>query len=309
MKLKILFSTILVITFTNVICQNIGNPTQYTLNPLSINPAFAGGREALNISSFFQEKWSGINGAPSTFSLSVDAPLFDNTIGLGVMYTKDTYGVTDDDQFYLSYSYRIYWGKSVLSLGLGAGINNTQTRYSDLTVIDAGDDIYLQKSKSYLKPNFRFGIFYSFKDLYFGFSVPEAVNYAFDKINDEYIVDFDFKYYEYLYNIGYVIRVTPNFKVYPSGLVSYMSQRNSSKYYYDARFHLGFFDKVWFGGSYRSERSLGSLIQVQLNNQLSIAYSYDFDIGQLSRYSNGTHGIMLRYVFQHKGDAISPLLF
>jgi hypothetical protein len=56
-------------------------------------------------------------------------------------------------------------------------------------------------------------------------------------------------------------------------------------------------------------RSMGALIQFAINNQLRIAYTYDFDFGQLGRYSNGSHEIMLRYEFHYKVEAVSPLNF
>jgi hypothetical protein len=66
---------------------------------------------------------------------------------------------------------------------------------------------------------------------------------------------------------------------------------------------------VWAGVSYRNNRSFGALIQFAINNQLRIAYTYDFDLGDLGSYSNGSHEIMLRYEFRYKVEAISPLNF
>ena len=54
---------------------------QYILNPLAINPAYAGNRGALNIATFFRKQWVGISGSPTTMTLSVDAPFLDNKLG------------------------------------------------------------------------------------------------------------------------------------------------------------------------------------------------------------------------------------
>ena len=37
---------------------------QYILNPLTINPAFAGNRGVLNMAAFYRKQWVGIKGSP-----------------------------------------------------------------------------------------------------------------------------------------------------------------------------------------------------------------------------------------------------
>src|SRR5450759_2666372 len=59
---------------------------QYVLNPLTINPAFAGNRGALNVAAFYRRQWVGISGSPETMTLSADAPFLDSKLG-SVSYT------------------------------------------------------------------------------------------------------------------------------------------------------------------------------------------------------------------------------
>ena len=37
---------------------------QYILNPLTINPSYAGSRGGLSIAAFYRQQWVGITGAP-----------------------------------------------------------------------------------------------------------------------------------------------------------------------------------------------------------------------------------------------------
>lgn len=48
---------------------------QYILNPLTINPSYAGNRGGLSVAAFYRRQWVGITGAPQTISLEVDAPV------------------------------------------------------------------------------------------------------------------------------------------------------------------------------------------------------------------------------------------
>ena len=78
---------------------------------------------------------------------------------------------------------------------------------------------------------------------------------------------------------------------------------------YDLNANLNFNNRFWIGASYRNGRSFGALLQLQVNNQFKIAYTYDFDTGNLGGYSNGSHEIMLRYEFRYKVNVVNPLIF
>src|SRR5659263_181107 len=78
---------------------------QYVLNPLTINPAYAGNRGALNIAAFYRRQWVGITGAPETITLAADSPLLDAKLGLGLIITSDKIGVTKETQFSTNYAY------------------------------------------------------------------------------------------------------------------------------------------------------------------------------------------------------------
>src|SRR5512142_2280981 len=105
---------------------------QYMLNPLSINPAYAGNRGVMNIAAFYRKQWVGIKGAPETVTLAMDAPLLNNKLGLGLVILNDKIGVTKETQFNTNYSYKIPTRNGILSLGLGAGLFVTNTAWSDL---------------------------------------------------------------------------------------------------------------------------------------------------------------------------------
>jgi hypothetical protein len=77
----------------------------------------------------------------------------------------------------------------------------------------------------------------------------------------------------------------------------------------DINANISYADRFWVGVSYKISRSLAGLFQFQINSQLRIAYTYDFDTGKIGRYSNGSHEIMLRYEFKYKADLVNPLIF
>jgi len=282
---------------------------QYVLNPLTINPAFAGSRGALNIAAFYRKQWIGVEGTPETLTFSIDALFSDQNIGLGLIIVSDKIGVTKENQFNANYAYKINIRDGILSFGLGAGVIVTNTAFSDLIVIDPGDEIYLADSRIFVVPNFSFGIHYSFHNYFAGVSIPRFLSYSFDFDRNKYFLNSDQSNHSYILNSGYIFEIGPGFKFFPSTLFRYSAVSTVEKFQYDINTHFCFFDRFWLGASYRNNRSFAGLFQFQPNNQLRIAYTYDFGISKLGRYGNGSHEIMLRYEFRYKVDAVNPLIF
>ena len=139
-----------------------------------------------------------------------------------------------------------------------------------------------------------------------GISIPKLLGYRFDFDKNKYTLKVNPGQYYYLFNTGYVFNLTPKSKFFPSTLVTFSP---GEKLLYDINAHFSFFDRLWVGASYRSNRSVAGLLQFAVNNQLRVAYTYDFDFGRLGRYSNGSHEIMLRYEFRYKVNVVNPLIF
>jgi type IX secretion system PorP/SprF family membrane protein len=279
---------------------------QYVLNPLTINPAFAGNRGALNVAAFYRRQWVGISGSPETMTLSADAPFLDSKLGLGLTFTSDKLGVTRQTQFQTTYAYKIGLGKGNLSFGLGAGLITTNTAWSDLVVLDPGDEYYLINSRVFVVPDFSFGAYYTYQNYFAGLSIPKLLNYQFDFNKNKYSLKFDMGQSYYLFNTGYLFTLTPKIKLFPSTLIYYSP---GEKLLFDLNAYVSYIDRFWAGLSYRNSRSLAALFQFAVNNQFRVAYTYDFDFGRLGRYSNGSHEIMLRYEFKYKVDVVNPLAF
>ena len=280
--------------------------SQYVLNPLIINPAYAGNRGALNVATFYRSQWVGITGAPKTMTIAADSPFLDSKLGLGFVITADKLGVTKETHFTSYYSYKISMADGNLSFGLGAGLITTNTAYSDLIVIDPGDENLLSDSRVFVVPDFSVGVYYATPSYYGGLSIPKLVGYKFNMDKNRYSLTFNPGQYNFLFNAGYIYSFSQKVKLLPSMLVTISP---GEKFLFDLNAYVSLNDRIWTGLSYRNGRSAGALFQFAINNQLRIAYTYDFDFGSLGRYSNGSHEIMLRYEFHYKIDVVNPLIF
>jgi hypothetical protein len=54
---------------------------------------------------------------------------------------------------------------------------------------------------------------------------------------------------------------------------------------------------------------LVGMVQCQLNYQLRMGYSYDFNFGDIGKYMNGSHEIVLNYVFKYSRKVTGPRQF
>ena len=297
---------LLFVCTSGLVCQLTPVTDQYVLNPLVINPAFAGNRGALNIAAFYRRQWAGIPGAPETATLTLDAPFINSKLGLGLLVINDKIGVTKETRFSSIYSFRISIGDGNLALGLGAGVIATNTAWADLIVNDPGDESYLTNSRVFVVPDFSFGVYYSIRNYFTGFSVPRLLGYTFDFDRNRYTMEFAPGDYRYLFNTGYLFTLSPRLRFFPSTLLSFSP---GEKVLYDINACFIMVERVWLGASYRNNRSVAGLLQLAINNQIRIAYTYGFDFGRLGSYSNGSHEIMVRYEFRYKVDVVNPLIF
>jgi hypothetical protein len=51
------------------------------------------------------------------------------------------------------------------------------------------------------------------------------------------------------------------------------------------------------------------MLQCQLNDQLRMAYAYDFDLSRTAQYKKGSHEILLNYVFSYTRKIVGPRQF
>lgn len=299
---------ILLLVFTAAVSSGQQAPVsdQYVLNPVLINPAYTGARGVLNIAGLYRRQWVGVEGAPQTIMLTGDTPLPDGKNSIGMYILRDRIGVTRETAVSALYSYRIEAGEGDLYFGLRAGIIATRTKWSDLIVLDNGDEFYLLDSKLFSVPDFSFGTYY-YRELYFlGFSIPRLLSYKFDFDKSRYSVRVKPGYYHYLLHGGYSFEIAPDVKFYPSALVTLSP---GERIQFDINAHFLLSDKLWVGTSFRTTKAISFLLQLAANNQFKIAYSYYMDFSRLGRFSNGSHEIMLRYEFSRKADVINPLIF
>lgn len=283
--------------------------SQYIFNGLIINPAYAGMHEMLSATLLYRNQWVNIPGAPKTEMLSIDAPLRNQKVGLGLNIEFDKIGVTSHSGIEGVYSYKIKFVKSTLSFGIQAGLGISNSNFTSVAYTDGGqsDEAFQNNSQDVL-PNFGFGMYYYTDRFYAGFSVPQIAGRSIQKaiLGNSEAAHLDLANH-YFINAGCLFNLSPDLKLKPSILLKYV---NGAPLEMDINGVLWFYDILALGASYRSLASVNILAQVRITNQLYFGYAYEYATTQLSSFSSGSHEIMLQYFFDFsRAKIVTPRYF
>jgi len=303
-----IITLLLLILGINGFAQQDPMYTQYMYNPIVVNPAFAGSREVGVLTGVFRKQWVGINGSPTTSSISYNAPIRRYDFGVGATLLYDALGPTSQTSLFLDYSYQIRFDqKGTLSLGLKGGFNYFYINYSGLNSTDPDDDLDQLENESLFLPNFGVGAYYYTDKLYLGLSVPKLLRNSLEKKGNNLDHLNREEWHVFLMG-GYIFKLSEVIDFKPSFISRYVMGSPLS-IELTATFML--YDKIWLGAMYRVGDSFGGLINWQINPKLNVGYSYDLSNSEIKAYNKGSHEITLSYAFlRDNGKRIlSPRFF
>lgn len=303
MRTKILIFALMLTCYTGF-AQQDAQYTQYMYNTININPAYAGSRGVMSIFGLHRTQWVGLDGAPTTNAFSINTPINNSNLGLGVSFVNDKIGPTSDNTISADLSYTIQTSEEFkLSFGIKASGNLFNLDVNRLNPADANDP-NLQNFDNEFSPNFGAGIYLHSDKMYFGLSVPNFLQDS--KYNDNEVAVFQERMNFYAIG-GYVFDISPSVKFKPAFLTKVVT---GSPLQVDASANFLFFDKLMLGAAYRWDAAISALAGFQVTDGLFIGYSYDRETTELRNYNSGSHEVFLRFeLFNKVSKLVSPRFF
>lgn len=287
--------------------------TQYMFNETFINPAYTGSKEAMSATLLHRQQWVSFAGRPITTSFSLHGPLKNKKMGLGISVMNEKIGVLSHNLTYINYAYRLKTGeKSTLAFGLMGGIHNQMNKFSDIKANNDGsvDPQFNQNNANTIAPNFGAGIYFTTKTFYAGLSVPRMIN---DKVkfgsngSRELSTKIEPQNFHYYLTAGNLFTLNSNLKLKGQAMVKAV-QNSPLQFDLNANFLIK--DKIWAGASYRNGSAVSAIFGVQVSSQFLVSYAFDYTLNSIQKYSQGSHEIVLNYVFSYKGKkVITPRFF
>ncbi|TVR79784.1 MAG: type IX secretion system membrane protein PorP/SprF [Chitinophagaceae bacterium] len=307
---KNIFALVIVsiIFISDIQAQQFPIFSQYRENSFVLNPAVAGSNDYRMISLSYRNQWTGINESPQTQNATFRTPIHRSNLGIGVNIVNDQTGPTGFTGINLALAYHLGMTKlnpfryptfirnSRLSFGLSASFIQYRLNASELSLDMPNDPTIFENNEFRLLPNAGLGFYYYYSDNFFlGFSVPQAVPYNMLFIGDggEATLKRVIHYYTVLggsINFG----TQDEFKIQP--MVWYRALPKAPNQL-DGLIRFNYDDLVWIGGGYRTSGTAIFEAGFMIAQLVSLGYSYDLGLTDVSSVLGSTHEITLSFRF------------
>ena len=254
--------------------------TQYVLNNYILNPALVGIENYTDIKASFRNQWTGINGAPVTSYLSIQAPIGKSDYrtsatsfavtgenprgkqywqdytapephhGIGFYAMNDKAGYINRWTIAASYAYHKPLGvKTTLAVGFNFGASGINLDATKATFADPTNDPAIGVANGDLKkikPEIGAGLWLYSGRYFAGLSVLNIVpGKAKFTANNRYGTYFTPNFFG---TLGYRFSLGEDFTLIPSVMLQYWQPQLLGAHF---NTKLQYRDKAWVGGSYR----------------------------------------------------------
>ncbi|MDI5895450.1 PorP/SprF family type IX secretion system membrane protein [Flavobacterium algoritolerans] len=308
MKTKLIL--ILLLLSGIVRAQQDAQFTQYMYNTINVNPAYAGSRQSMSVFALHRTQWVGLDGAPVTNTASINTPLTNTNMGIGVSIINDKIGPSDESNLAVDFSYSINTSEEFkLSFGIKASANLLNINFDKLNQYDANDYSFENNVDDKFSPNIGAGLYWYSEKTYIGLSAPNLLETKhFDKYAgigaNSYIAKERINYY---LTAGHVFDLNYNLKFKPA-LITKLVQ--GAPLQVDISANFLFNEKFTLGAAYRWSAAVSALVGFQATDSWFIGYGYDLETTRLANYNSGSHEIFLRFeLFKTYSRITSPRFF
>lgn len=278
--------------------------TQYMYNTINVNPAYAGSRGVMSIFGLYRTQWVGLDGAPVTSAFSVNSPIENTNLGVGLSFVNDRIGPTVENTVSADVSYTIQTSEQYkLSFGIKGTANLFNLDPTKLNPSNQGDPL-LRNLNNNFSPNVGAGVYFHSNKSYLGLSVPNFFETKRYSDNDVAV----FKERMNMYFIGgYVFELSPSLKFKPAFLTK-MVQGAPLQLDVSGNFLIN--DKLMLGAAWRWSAAMSFMAGFQITDGLYAGYGYDLETTKLANYNSGSHEIFLRFeLFKRQSRIVSPRFF
>lgn len=274
----------------NIYAQQENAFSQYHLNPFLLNPAAAGSNNLPTIFLHGRFQWTSLPNSPKTGLISFQAPF--GKVGLGAMVFSDQVASLKRFGANFAYAYRSTIDRYTLSIGISGHYQRFFLDNNALEGLENPDDIVVTDAMNGLNVyDANLGVYFSSNRMYVGFSVPNLIQARLNTIGTN-ISTISQLTRQYIFTAGY--RYLPEkamFSVEPSILV-----RKVETLPFQAllTMKIGMMQERFFTAfTYGTTDIITMTLGYQILPEGKIAYSYDYSLGEIYRYTGGTHEMSL----------------
>ncbi len=265
--------------------------TNYLLNAYYYNPALAGSEEVHKASFSYRNQWTGFEGAPVTVHGNFYGSIRNEMKhGYGISILSDKTGLSTSTGAYLNYAYHLNITDDIRAgFGVRPGFFQYKLGLYDAKLADKGDEI--------LTGNI---VTANALDLSSGFHVYSNKFYLTASLDHIFGKAIDFTVYNQSLTRHLTVIAAYKFNLKKQkidiepGILFRTVQPVPSQVNFFLR---GTYDnKFWAGLSYRTDDAAGISLGMWIKERLNIGYTYDYSLGGISPYQNGSHEIAITFI-------------
>jgi type IX secretion system PorP/SprF family membrane protein len=281
----LVLGTLLTVTYS-LHAQQSQVYSHYFLNPFLYNPSFVASDGYTEVYLNYRSQWAGVEGAPTTGTLSVHLPL-SYRAGLAFTGYQDKAGVLKTTTGLATFAYQVYLGNNIhdnhkIAFGLSAGITSASIRSGDGYANDP-----VVGSTSSLEG--QFGVHYQRGNFKLAFAIPRLFNTyvasenSFNKVGISQVRNT-------ISSASYGIYFSQRIMFEP--MIIYRTSDNTSAQL-EGLGSLKINNIAWVGASYRQDYGAAAFVGTNIKDKLKIGYAYEFAAGRKSALGSGTHEVQL----------------
>lgn len=292
-----LFVTTLIVFLTHTLsAQNTTRYSQFNFAQGINNPSALALDGDFMVDLMMRHQWLGVDGAPTTIALNGQYALNnDNAVGFNYFYDK--IGAQEFHSFNGQYAYRVRFSADrYLALGASVGIDNRVIIFTGDELGDPNDPAF-STSGAYSRVFFNAGVglFYNSPNFYFGASIPKLFQNT--RIGKE--GGLQALRWHYYGTVGGYIPVGSKFTFNPHLQLKITANAPVSA---DLILRNTFVNKFSVVVGYRTEQSLIAGVDFLVSQNFRLGYSFNYDIGPLSKVKGMSNELYLGFAFPYNSD-------
>lgn len=297
----------LLVAALNMQAQQEAMNTQYMLNKLFVNPAYAGYKEQVNIVAMHRSQWIGFKGAPMTQTIAFDMPFKKGEMAFGSTIVHDRVGPSTRLGISLDFSYRArLTNRATLAFGLKASTDMYQTNLMGLNLTsdyyNQQDEAFMYNTNGLILPNAGFGMFYYKKDHFISLSVPKLLRNKLEKVGTPQFVLYDGRQEPTIHLMaGKIWKINRQVKIQPNMAIRGEMNAPLSITLYG---NVILMDQFTIGAFYGVQEVAGVIVQWKIDKKFQIGYSVDVPVSTLIRTNLGSHEIIASYTLASRRKRI-----
>ena len=306
--LTLLVNILLLLGKGSITAQQMPLTSHDYMNPIIYNPAEIGKYDYLNINLHTRRQWVGIQGSPETYILTADGAIENKNIGLGIIFCNDVTDIISRFSGSVGYRYafKLPGEQNGLRLGLmGSYIQNT-INFDQIRSENSNDPTLFSNRERRSGFDANAGLQYHYQKLKVGLSVYQLFgsDLQYRNLIDQKSLNFQFiRHFQIMGS--YDFSVNESYNVQPRFLVKSVQGMTPQV---DIGVYTEYMKKLWGGITWQQSYGLSFVLGGNFYSRYSLGYSFDLPLGAISKFTSGSHEIVIGVkLYKTHTEKLQPL--